>query len=180
MRRKPALTPEEKEKILQLRQTTKLSASRIAERIGVHHDAVIRWLKESDLYSSSKKGYLSASVLPLDVVAERYHKGESLSSLATEYDVEYKNLHKALLREGLIERTQGRYDVSPFEFVQAWQESEDINEVIAKLGMDKYSALSRAAYYKRKGIPLKKLRRAQSVDWDDLKEFANLFLPQDD
>lgn len=61
---------------------------------------------------------------------------------------------------------------TPKEFVKAWQESSSLEEVARKLGMKPKTVHSRASFYKRKGVPLKKMRGGRSVDWDELKKYA--------
>lgn len=66
-------------------------------------------------------------------------------------------------------------DVSPMEFVAAWQESESVREVCEKTGLS-YSQVHQRAYaYRTKGVPLKRFKRGNALNWDDLKEFALLY-----
>lgn len=66
-------------------------------------------------------------------------------------------------------------DVSPMEFVAAWQESESVREVCEKTGLS-YSKVHQRAYaYRLKGVPLKRYTRGNALNWDDLKDFALLY-----
>jgi len=53
-----------------------------------------------------------------------------------------------------------QYKVSPEAFVRAWQSSETAGEVASKVRMPRARVFSRAAWYRRKGVRLKKLRRS--------------------
>lgn len=51
------------------------------------------------------------------------------------------------------------YDVSPEQFVYAWQTSRSADEVAEKLKMPKPIVHARASSYREKGVPLKKMPR---------------------
>lgn len=55
------------------------------------------------------------------------------------------------------ERTN--YNVSPEDFIRAWQTSNTAQEVADRLGMPKGIVLARASNYRRDGVKLKKLAR---------------------
>jgi hypothetical protein len=65
-----------------------------------------------------------------------------------------------------------RSKVSPKEFIKVWQTSHSLDEVIAKIGVDKKVVRSRAIYYREKGVPLKKLVGPYKNDWEALAEYA--------
>jgi len=68
--------------------------------------------------------------------------------------------------------------VNPQEFVLAWQESDTIDDVAERLGMNKMSVRQRAYSYRRKGVPLKSMRTgANKVDWESLKALAAASAP---
>ena len=68
--------------------------------------------------------------------------------------------------------------VTPQEFVLAWQESDTIEAVSERLGMNKMSVRQRAYSYRRKGVPLKSMRAsANKVDWESLKALAAASAP---
>jgi hypothetical protein len=62
------------------------------------------------------------------------------------------------------------YNVSPEEFVRAWQTSETAQEVADKLKMPKPIVLARASGYRKDGIHLKKMKRGpkRALDVDAL------------
>jgi hypothetical protein len=69
--------------------------------------------------------------------------------------------------------------VSAHAFIKAWQESAGADEVALKLGITVANVLSRAYNYRLKGVPLKRFARGDRYDWDELREFAELFLDED-
>lgn len=56
-------------------------------------------------------------------------------------------------------REKRNYNVSAEDFVRAWNESSSVQEVADRLGMPKPIAHARACNYRRKGIPIKPMRR---------------------
>src|SRR5436309_1183872 len=52
-----------------------------------------------------------------------------------------------------------QYNVTPEQFVQAWQTSESAQEVADRLGMPKAIVLARASTYRQQGINLKKMKK---------------------
>ena len=54
-----------------------------------------------------------------------------------------------------------KYNVTPAEFVKAWQESQTADEAAKKLSMPKPTVLARVSEYRSMGIKLKPMRRAQ-------------------
>lgn len=51
-------------------------------------------------------------------------------------------------------------------FVRTWQASRTVDEVAATLGLAKSSVIQRAAIYRKKGIPLRKLYRGGNGSLD--------------
>jgi hypothetical protein len=68
--------------------------------------------------------------------------------------------------EGKAPAKRGRknrsYDVSPEDFVRAWQSSSTTQEVSEKLGMPIPIAVARASAYRKGGVDLKKLSKKAS------------------
>lgn len=62
--------------------------------------------------------------------------------------------------------------VPPEEFIRAWQTSKTLDDVKTKTGMPRANCLTRASYYRRKGIQLKTLVSAQKHDWTALADLA--------
>lgn len=65
--------------------------------------------------------------------------------------------------------------VTPEDFVTKWQKSDTIEEFIKATGLSEGGAQSRASNYRKRGIPLKKLKKTnprQRTDWDALKKLA--------
>ena len=64
------------------------------------------------------------------------------------------------------------YDVTPKQFVEAWQSSESADEVAEKLGMPKPIVLARASNYRSTGVQLKKFKRKtkSKIDVQELNE----------
>lgn len=68
---------------------------------------------------------------------------------------------------------------TPKEFVKAWQSSSSAKEVAKKLGMHIKTVRSRVTFYRRKGVPLKKMAGGRSIDWGEMKEYARTCLEEE-
>jgi transposase len=66
------------------------------------------------------------------------------------------------------------------EFIKAWQESDNADEVAAMTGLSLSIVYQRAYQYRAKGVPLKRYKFGNRYDWEELKEFAELFDLTDD
>jgi len=64
-------------------------------------------------------------------------------------------------KDGTAKR-RAAYDVTPEQFITAWQTSESADEVADKLKMPKAIVLARASGYRRAGLKLKKMPRRPS------------------
>jgi hypothetical protein len=64
--------------------------------------------------------------------------------------------------------------VTPEEFVSVWQKSPNIDTVIEETGLSRGAVNGRAAVYRRKGVPLKKMPRANGprIDYSELASLA--------
>ncbi len=63
------------------------------------------------------------------------------------------------------------YDVTPKQFVSAWQSSDSADEVSEKLGMPKPIVLARASNYRSVGVALKRFqRKRKSLDVQELNQ----------
>ena len=65
--------------------------------------------------------------------------------------------------------------VTPEDFVTKWQKSENVEDFLNATGLTEGGAQSRASNYRKRGIPLKKLTKANrktSTDWEALKKLA--------
>ena len=73
-----------------------------------------------------------------------------------------------------------KYNVSASDFVLAWESSTDAAEVAAKLGMTRPLVNARASYYRRIGINLKKLKRANArrLDVEALNKLTQRLKPE--
>lgn len=69
--------------------------------------------------------------------------------------------------------------VSPKQFVEAWQTSNSVAEVVTKTRMSKPQVRVRACRYRQRGIPLKEFPPVPLpvVDWCELAEFAAALAP---
>lgn len=67
-------------------------------------------------------------------------------------------------------KTRTAYNVTPQQFITAWETSNTAQEVADKLGMPKLIVLARASSYRQDGIHLKKMRRdhKRALDVDAL------------
>lgn len=70
--------------------------------------------------------------------------------------------------------------VSAELFIRTWQANERVADVARALGLKTQSVLTRAYNYRSKGVPLKKYKSNRGLDWDSLREFAELFSESDE
>jgi hypothetical protein len=67
--------------------------------------------------------------------------------------------------------------ITPEEFVEIWQTSHTVAEVVKRSGQGPNTVSSRAAVFRKKGVPLKRFRRAdEPLDYGRLKYLALKFL----
>lgn len=66
-----------------------------------------------------------------------------------------------------------RYGVTPERFVEVWEASATVAEVMATLKMPKHACYSRASSYRAQDIPLKEMPRGNSNKLD-VKKLAAL------
>lgn len=58
-------------------------------------------------------------------------------------------------------------------FIRIWQSSQSVQEAADRLGISKAAASSRAAMFRRRGVPLRAMSRGRiDVDWIALRDFA--------
>ena len=70
--------------------------------------------------------------------------------------------------------------INPKKFIQVWQTSSSTAEAAQRLSMKKTAVASRAAQYRRKGIPLKKYDRGvAALDIPTLADYARSLEEQD-
>lgn len=70
--------------------------------------------------------------------------------------------------------------VTAEQFVEVWQQAKDVPEVCRTLGMtDRYDAATFAGYLRKKGVPLKVMRKARCFDIDALAEKARALAPKE-
>lgn len=71
-------------------------------------------------------------------------------------------------------RKRAQYKIAPEDFVVAWQQSSNADEVAAKLNMPKANVLARASTYRGKGVKLKAMPRSapKKLDVEKLNELA--------
>lgn len=181
---------------LRLHTVEKLSATEIAKRVGWTYKTVIKYLGPdfNPKIGQSKfgSGDVANKVMPnLDEIYHRYIDGERLVDLASEYgiaksylfDLLKKNNFQLAANQQEAERRSASgmlspYGIGAFEFVDAWQSSSTLDEVRERLRMPLSAIVGRAYNYKKRGIPLKKLSQSTRISWDELKEFASLFLEE--
>lgn len=71
-------------------------------------------------------------------------------------------------------KARKKYNVSPEEFVVAWEESGSVDEVSSRLGMPKPNVTARASSYRAKGVTLKQMPRGgnRRLDVENLNDTA--------
>lgn len=62
--------------------------------------------------------------------------------------------------------------VTAEEFVKTWQAAKSLDEVAEKLESENASVSTRASYYRKKGVPLKKFREGGQLDVAALKKLC--------
>ena len=62
--------------------------------------------------------------------------------------------------------------VSPEDFVRAWQAGTSALAVAQQLGMTRVAARSRAALYRRMGVPLQEFSSSPALDVEQLTKLA--------
>lgn len=159
------------------------TAEAVARETGVPRATVLNILKASGVYRRPPSAAVPGALqeLPLVEIADRVNRGESIYALSREFGVTFSGLRKRLEKDGLIPpQPRRRGAISPFEFVQAWQESSSLDEVCDRLGVGKKYAYSRAVRYRRQGVPLKLFAHGRALSWGDLADFAALFGDEDE
>ena len=58
------------------------------------------------------------------------------------------------------------------DFIRVWHESETTQEVRESLGISASQMHAMVTALRKKGVPLKQMKRAQRIDWNALREFA--------
>lgn len=76
------------------------------------------------------------------------------------------------------ERQRAFYDCPAEDFIRIWQESSSVQEVVQKTAMPYDIVLARVSGYRRKGINLKKMKRASSSRKLDVKHINELIAEQ--
>jgi hypothetical protein len=64
------------------------------------------------------------------------------------------------------------------EFIEAWQSSESLREVMGKCRMRKGAVRVRALRYRKRGVPLKEFPPWEPPDWSELAEYAKSLLEE--
>jgi hypothetical protein len=118
------------------------------------------------------------------VVNEYKNDDTDIRELAEKYETTYYHIRAILLKANALKPSgwrragftrKGKYNISPPEFIKIWQTASTLDEVCEKTKMSKSSAYSRAAGYRKRGIPLQKFSRAKKTDWETLADLAQLY-----
>jgi transposase len=168
----------------------------IAKELGWDPKTVRKYLRQRQVLPPGRKApnrpNIADRVEPfLPLIHERYTQGELIADLAKEYKIARSYLYELLQKhdyaiKSIAEENRSvsrlhianRYGVGPFEFIDAWQTSNSVDEVAQRLNMPKKTVCSRAGNYRRRGIELQ-LMNVSKYDWTELREFAELFLHED-
>jgi transposase len=115
-----------------------------------------------------------------DAIIAAHNAGMSAGTISEKFGIA-KRTALTILKDGAEQLTTNtRSDVSPMEFIKAWQESDNADEVAAMTGLSLSIVYQRAYQYRAKGVPLKRYKFGNRYDWEELKEFAELFDLTDD
>jgi hypothetical protein len=76
-------------------------------------------------------------------------------------------------------RRAKRVEIAPETFIMAWQAAESSDELMQRFGLTRHGLYSRAVYYRRKGVQLKRFprRKRKASDWSMLRDLAIKCLP---
>lgn len=66
----------------------------------------------------------------------------------------------------------GKSKIDPKDFVKYWQSLDETEEIANKLGTTREKVIQLASIYRRKGVPLKKMKKGPSKT--DLTELVTL------
>lgn len=149
-------------------------AKTVRKLLGAHYDP--------KKYAQGKHGApkRDALVPRLAEIYARYQNGETLKSMEDEFGASDAYLEELLKRHGYELKDKGwhtRSPIGPFEFVEVWQTSETIDEVVVRLKiLNRNSVQMRATKYRKEGVPLKDMFPNRKLDYEELATFAELFL----
>ena len=59
--------------------------------------------------------------------------------------------------------------ITPTQFCEAWEGSNNVQEVCTKLGIPYYTAVHRATSYRAKGIELKKFKKGGHANTEEME-----------
>jgi hypothetical protein len=75
-----------------------------------------------------------------------------------------------------IWRNEMKKNVTPEKFVEVWQTSRTIKEVVEKIDVNPTAAYNRALYYRKHGVKLKKFSALpKKIDWTVIRKLALRF-----
>jgi hypothetical protein len=61
------------------------------------------------------------------------------------------------------------------KFTELWQKARSLKEFSELTGISRRSASVRAAEYRKRGVPLKRFRHSEHMDWERVAEVARKF-----
>jgi transposase len=114
-----------------------------------------------------------------------WQDGLSVDRIALMTNVSRQTIRRKLVAAGVYDPKRDgnsgyKYGkATTFEFVEVWQTSETADEAARRLGIETKLAVRRASHYRSRGIPLKRMLRT-GYNWDELREFAELFLDSEE
>jgi len=131
-------------------------------------------LKEAG-YSSMNMTTNSISDEQRDEVVRLSNMGFASREIARRLNISKKSVLNIIRERVKGIKPVNRSEINVFEFIQIWQENDSCEDVARILGLTMQEVYSRAYNYRAKGVPLKKYPTRRGYNWDDLKEFAELF-----
>lgn len=169
------VTPQIEAQILDL-NAAGVARSRICEHLQISPPTVRKVLARAGFGSRPlRKRTSRVSEETKELVVKKHNAGISSRIIARDLGLAKRTVIVILNERVYDLRSNTRSNVSPMEFVAAWQESDTAREVCEKTGLSYSSVHQRAFEYRLKGVPLKRYNRGNAIDWDDLKEFALLY-----
>lgn len=167
------ISDETRQDIVTLRQEGKPHRE-IAESTGLHRVTVGKKLRKAGYKTEMKQ--VTADVIK--TIVELRSKNFSYAAISKRVGFSSNAIMYALIdhaNEIVMITASGRPQVSPEEFIVAWQESSSLQEVSLRLGMRAAAVYARARNYRERGISLKTYKHAR-YQWEDVARFAEMIV----
>lgn len=170
--KKYRMSEEQRNRVLELHEAG-YGRTQIQIETGVSQPTIRKILRDAgyDIRDAGKPTIITNELR--DKVVELRNRGLSYRTIAEQVKLAKRTVMNIVADNASKVDGHGN-SPSPEEFIRTWQENASLAEVAAKLGMPVTAVASRAYAYRLRGVPLKKYRFG-GYNWDELREFAELF-----